>query len=105
MPIKISLTKYSLNLRATFTCPLCNFLSTINFKMDALALVVISIKFPLKLRLSNLRALLLSALRNTTLSACAVKIPRSSREKNRCVLEKIHLYLKIKNFSNVCMEF
>ena len=51
-----------------------------DFKMDALASVA-SIKFPLKLRLTNLRALSLSALRNTTLSACAIKIPRSSREK------------------------
>ena len=56
--------------------------------MDALALVF-SIKFPLKLRLTNLRALSLSALRNTTLSACAVKIPRSLREKKSLRTRKI----------------
>ena len=32
--------------------------------------------------LTNLRALLLSALRNTTLSACAIKIPTPSRKKS-----------------------
>ena len=56
--------------------------------MDALALVV-SIKFPLKLRLTNLRALSLSALRNTTLSAFAIKLPRPSRKKKSLRTRKI----------------